>query len=335
MTILVTGGAGFMGSNFIRYVLEKYPDDRVVNFDKLTYAGNRENLRDVERDPRYTFIQGDIVDDAAVERAMAEHTPDAILNYAAETHVDRSILDPDAFIRTEVYGTYTLLEAAKRHQTKRYVQISTDEVYGTVLEGETGEEAPLKPRSPYAASKAGADHLVQAYHVTFGLPTILTRSCNFYGPYQFPEKLIPFFTTNLIDGEQLPVYGDGQQFREYIHVDDHCSAIDALLHRGRIGETYNIGTRVRKTTLEIARLLLTAFGKDETMIKHVKDRAGHDRGYRPDSTKLRVELGWEPSVPFESGLQQTIDWYRNSEHWWRPLKSGDHLAYFKRQYAQR
>lgn len=335
MKLLVTGGAGFMGSNFIRYILGKYSEYSVVNFDKLTYAGNLENLRDVEKNPRYAFVRGDIVDTRAVEKVMTDHAPDAILNYAAETHVDRSILDPAAFIRTEVVGTYALLEAARRHQIPKYIQISTDEVYGTVLEGESAEDAPLRPRSPYAASKAGADHLVQAYHITYGLPTILTRSCNFYGPYQFPEKLIPFFTTNLIEGTVLPVYGDGQQFREYIHVDDHCAAIDAILHRGRTGETYNIGTRMRKTTMEVARLLLEAFGKNESFIKHVKDREGHDRGYRPDSAKLRRELGWEPKIDFAAGLQQTIEWYRNSEQWWRPLKSGEHLKYFQKQYGHR
>lgn len=335
MKILITGGAGFMGSNFIRYLLRTYPDYQVINFDKLTYAGNLENLRDLEKNPRYTFVQGDIADASAVERVMTKHKPDAILNYAAETHVDRSILDPDAFIRTEILGTYVLLEAVRRHQIQRYVQISTDEVYGEVLTGRSTETAPLVPRSPYSASKAGADHLVQAYHVTYGLPTLLTRSCNFIGPYQFPEKMIPFFITNLIEGKPLPVYGDGKQSREYIFVDDHCAAIDLVMHKGVVGETYNIGTEDEHVNLEVTQFVLDAFGAGPEMIKHVADRPGHDRRYALDTKKIRQTLGWAPKVSFQEGLKFTIDWYRNHEAWWRPLKSGEHLAYFQKQYRQR
>lgn len=335
MRLFVTGGAGFMGSNFIRYVLTKYPEYEVVNFDKLTYAGNLENLRDMEHDKRYTFVKGDIADAKAVQQAMDKHRPDAILNYAAETHVDRSILDPDAFVRTEVIGTYTLLEAAKTFKNRRFVQISTDEVYGHVASGRTSETAMLAPRSPYSASKAGADLLVQAYHTTFGVPTILTRSCNFLGPYQFPEKFIPFFITNLIDGKSLPVYGDGKQSREYIYVDDHCAAIDLLLHEGTAGEIYNISSEKSQENLTVVKLLLKTFGKDESVVEHVADRPGHDRRYALDAAKLRRELHWKPTVAFEEGLRRTVEWYREHEGWWRPLKSGVHLKYFQQQYGDR
>lgn len=334
-TLFVTGGAGFMGSAFIKHVLTTQPETHVVNFDTLTYAGNLENLASVTDDPRYTFIRGDIADAAAVEKAISKHHPSAIINYAAETHVDRSILDPEAFIRTDVLGTYVLLEAARRHQVGRYVQISTDEVYGAIAAGETDESAPLEPRSPYAASKAGGDHLVQAYFTTYGTPTILTRACNNYGPHQYPEKLIPLFITNLIEGKKVPVYGDGKQIREWLFVDDHAAAIAAVLERGTPGQVYNIGTGERLENMEITQRLLQAFGRDKESIEHVADRAGHDRRYAPNSQKIRRTLGWRPAVRFDDGLARTVDWYRANEAWWKKLKSGEYLAYYEQQYKER
>lgn len=334
-TLLVTGGAGFMGSAFIRHILAARPETHVVNFDKLTYAGNLENLASVTDDPRYAFVRGDIADAAAVEKTLTEHHPEAIINYAAETHVDRSILAPEAFIRTDVLGTYVLLEAAKRHQVERYVQISTDEVYGAVAEGETDESASLEPRSPYAASKAGGDHLVQAYFTTYGIPTILTRACNNYGPYQYPEKLIPLFITNLVTGGKVPVYGDGKQIREWLYVDDHAAAIATVLERGKPGQIYNIGSGERLENIDVTQQLLEAFEKSEELIDYIADRAGHDRRYAPNSEKIRSELGWQPKVRFREGLAKTIAWYCGNEAWWKKLKSGEYLAYYKQQYEER
>lgn len=334
MKVLVTGGAGFMGSNFIRHLLTTYPEYQIINFDALTYAGNLENLADVEQNPRYRFIKGDITDHRAVE-AVVRTRPDAVINYAAETHVDRSILGPKGFILTDVLGTYELLESCRRHRIARYVQISTDEVYGSIARGRTAEDAPLEPRSPYSASKAGGDHLVRAYFTTYGLPTILTRACNNYGPYQYPEKFVPLFITNLIEGKKVPVYGDGKQIREWIYVTDHCRAIDAILHHGKPGEVYNIGTGENRANIEITRKLLQAFGKDETSIEYVKDRPGHDLRYALDSTKLRRELGWQPQVSFDEGLQRTIEWYRDHTTWWQRIKSGEFAKYYERQYGQR
>lgn len=325
MHILVTGGAGFLGSNFIRHVLETYPDYQVTNFDKLTYAGNLENLKDVQARPQYQFVQGDIADPVAVE-AVVRGQPDAIVNYAAETHVDRSILNPRDFVVTDIIGTLELLEAARHSRVSRFIQISTDEVYGQVLSGTTSENAQLAPRSPYAASKAGADQLVLAYAETYQLPTIVTRACNIYGPYQFPEKLIPLFITNLIDGKPIPLYGDGRQEREWLYVDDHCRAIDAVLHHGRPGQVYNIGTGEHRQNLELTHWLLTALGRDASLIHSVADRPGHDRRYALDSRKIRQELGWQPQVSLAQGLRETVAWYQRRQDWWRPMKAGQPSA---------
>lgn len=331
MKILVTGGLGFMGSNFIRHMMEAHPDVQILNVDKMTYAGNPENLRDVEKDPRYTFLKADIADHVAVDTAVQEFHPDVIVNYAAETHVDRSILDPEAFIRTDIFGTYNLLESVRKYSIPRYIQISTDEVFGSIEEGEFTEETAFDPSSPYSASKAGADHLVRAYHRTFGTPTIVTHACNNYGPYQYPEKLIPLFVTNLLEGKKVPVYGAGTNIREWIYVADHARAIDTILRNGEIGGVYNIGTGERLTNIDITHRLLTALGKDELSIERVADRPGHDLRYAVDATKLRA-LGWDPLCDFQKGLQKTIDWYRSHEAWWKQIKSGEYLEYYKRQY---
>lgn len=329
MKILITGGAGFMGSNAVKYFLKKYPDIQIVNLDKLTYAGNLENLKGIENDSRYKFIKGDIADEKIVDEAAKN--VDVIINYAAETHVDRSILDPKAFITTDVLGTYTLLEAAKKYGIKKYIQISTDEVFGSINNGKFTEESPFEPNSPYAASKAGGDHLCRAYFKTYGTPVIMTHSCNFFGPYQYPEKLIPLFITNLLENKKVPVYGDGQQIREWIFTEDHCRAIDAILQKGEIGEVYNIGTGNEIPNIEITKILLNELGKDESSIDYVKDRPGHDRRYAIDSGKLR-KLGWQPEVNFEQGIKQTVDWYKQNEQWWKRIKSGEYLEYYKKQY---
>jgi dTDP-glucose 4,6-dehydratase len=330
---LVTGGAGFIGSNFVRYILSKYPDYHVVVYDKLTYAGNLDNLRDVEKNPRYAFVRGDICDAPAVERAVSEHKIDTIVNFAAETHVDRSIMDADAFIRTDVYGTYVLLEAAKKFGL-RYHQVGTDEVYGWVEQGSSKETDPLAPRSPYAASKAGADLLIHAYCVTHKVAATITRGANNIGPYQFPEKVVPLFVTNAIDNIPLPVYGDGKQMRDYQFVLDHCEAIDLVLHRGKIGEVYNVGTGQETHNIDMARLILKMLGKPESLIQHVPDRPGHDRRYSLDVTRLRA-LGWEPGHNFEEALEKTVQWYVHHEWWWRKLKSGEYLEYYRKQYVER
>ncbi|HLC99956.1 dTDP-glucose 4,6-dehydratase [Candidatus Kaiserbacteria bacterium RIFCSPHIGHO2_01_FULL_48_10] len=331
MKILITGGAGFMGSNAVRYFLKTYPDIQIVNLDKLTYAGNLENLKDIENDSRYRFVKGDIADEKIVDEAV--QGVDAIINYAAETHVDRSILEPRAFIVTDVLGTHTLLEAAKKHGIKKYIQISTDEVFGSIAKGKFKETSPFEPNSPYAASKAGGDHLCRAYFQTYGVPTIVTHSCNFFGPYQYPEKLIPLFITNLIEGKKVPVYGDGQQVREWIFTEDHCRAVDVILHKGIAGEVYNIGTGAEITNLEITKLLLQGLGRDESSIDYVKDRPGHDRRYAINSGKLR-KLGWKPITSFEQGLAKTIAWYRENESWWKKIKSGEYMEYYKKQYQK-
>lgn len=333
MKILVTGGAGFMGSNFIRYLLRRYPDYQVINLDKLTYAGNLENLRDVEAEfgDRYRFVRGDIAS-AGTVRSVAKGV-DAIINYAAETHVDRSIMTPKAFILTDVLGTYILLEVAKRYQVGLYLQIGTDEVYGSIEEGAFTEESPFAPNSPYSASKAGADHLVRAYGQTYGLPTIVTHSCNFIGPYQYPEKLIPLFITNLIEGKKVPVYGDGRNVREWIFTDDHCAAVDLLLHQGKAGEAYNIGTGEERTNLETTHAILRELGRDERWIEYVKDRPGHDRRYALDADKLR-DLGWRSRYTFEEAIRATVRWYIENEAWWRRLKDGSYLDYYRKQYGR-
>ncbi len=318
-----------MGSNAVKYFLKKYPDVRIVNLDKLTYAGNLENLKEVENNPRYKFIKGDIADEKIVDEVVKD--VDVIINYAAETHVDRSILDPKAFITTDVLGTYTLLEAAKKYGVKKYIQISTDEVFGSINNGKFTEESPFEPNSPYAASKAGGDHLCRAYFKTYNVPVIVTHSCNFFGPFQYPEKLIPLFITNLLQNKKVPVYGDGQQVREWIFTEDHCRAIDTILQKGEIGEVYNIGTGNEITNIEITKILLKELGKDESFIDYVKDRPGHDRRYAIDSGKLR-KLGWSPEVSFENGIKQTVDWYKQNEQWWKRIKSGEYLEYYKKQY---
>ena len=332
--LLITGGAGFIGSNFTRYILEKYPDYRVVVYDKLTYAGNLDNLRELEGNPRYTFVWGDICDAEAVDRVMRAHKIDAIVNFAAETHVDRSIMEADAFIKTDVYGTYVLLEAARRYGGVRYHQVSTDEVYGEVLEGRSKEDDPLRPRSPYAASKAGAEHLVAAYHVTYGIPTTVTRGSNNIGPYQYPEKVVPLFITNAIDNLELPLYGDGLQMRDYQYVLDHCEGIDLVLHRGVPGEVYNLGSGVETRNIDMARLILRFLGKPESLIRHVTDRPGHDRRYALDCSKI-MALGWRPRHTFEEALEKTVRWYVDNEWWWRKIKSGEYLEYYRKWYIER
>lgn len=330
MKILLTGGAGFMGSNMIHYLLRSYPDSEVVNFDKLTYAGNLENLRDVEQDPRYRFVKADIADAAVVDAVMKEK-PDVVLNYAAETHVDRSIMDPGAFVRTDVIGTYTLLEAVRKHNIPKYIQISTDEVYGSLEDGEWDESAAFDPSSPYSASKAGADHLVHAYFKTYGTPTLVTHSCNFMGPYQYPEKIIPLFITNLLEDKKIPLYGTGQNVREWIYTEDHCAAIDLLMRKGENGGKYHIGTGERLTNNELTRKILMAMGKSEEMIEYVKDRPGHDLRYALNSAKMR-HLGWAPEHDFQTALEKTVAWYREHEPWWKRIKSGEYLEYYKQQY---
>jgi len=331
--LMITGGAGFIGSNFVRYILNKYPDYHTIVFDKLTYAGNLDNLRDVAHDPRYAFIRGDICDAEAVERAIREHHIDTIVNFAAETHVDRSIMDADAFIKTDVYGTYVLLEAAKKFGL-RYHQVGTDEVYGWVEQGRSREDDRLLPRSPYAASKASADLLIHAYVVTHHVAATITRGANNIGPYQYPEKVVPLFVTNAIDNLPLPLYGDGKQVRDYQYVLDHCEAIDLVLHHGKIGEVYNVGTGEETENIVMARMILKLLGKPESLIQSVPDRPGHDRRYALDVSKLRA-LGWRSTHTFEQALRKTVQWYVENEWWWRKLKSGEYLEYYRKQYLER
>ena len=309
-----------MGSNFVHHVLATHPDYEVVNLDALTYAGNLENLRDLEGNGRYHFFKGDITNEATVAHVFETYRPSVVLNFAAETHVDRSILGPKAFILTDVIGTYTLLEACKRFGIDRYVQISTDEVYGSIKEGQFTEESPFRPNSPYSASKAGGDHLVRAYHQTYGIPVIQTHSCNVFGPYQYPEKFIPLFTTNLIEGEKVPLYGDGSHQREWIFVTDYCRAVDLIWHQGTVGESYNIGSGWEQSNKDVALALLSLFDKSEDEIEHVEDRLGHDWRYAVDATKL-MSLGWTPLSSFEARLRETVEWYKNNPDWWKPLKA--------------
>lgn len=319
MRWLVTGGLGFIGSHFIRLVLRERPELNIVNLDAITYAGNPANLRDVDSDPRYRFIRGDICDAAAVGDALANPV-DAIVNFAAETHVDRSIVAPEAFLRTDVLGTQVLLEAVREHQVPRFLQVSTDEVYGDIPHGESIETDPLRPRSPYAASKAGGDLLALAYHVTYETPVVLTRGSNTYGPNQYPEKVVPLFVTNLIDDQPVPVYGDGMQIRDWLHVDDHARAILCALESGTVGSVYNVSAQSPLTNLELTRALVGHCGRAMgTHVEHVTDRPGHDRRYAINSDKLRA-LGWKPRIPFDEGITATVNWYRTNESWWRPLK---------------
>ncbi len=332
MRLLITGGAGFMGSNFIRHILKKYPGYKITNLDKLTYAGNLENLRDIENNPNYKFVKGDICDEKIVGKLVKK--ADVIINYAAETHVDRSIMSPREFAMTDIIGTQTLLEAAKKYKSRLYIQISTDEVFGSIKDGKFGEENPFLPNSPYAASKAGGDLFCRAYAITYKMPIIVTHSCNFFGPYQHPEKFIPLFVTNLLEGKKVPLYGDGGNVREWIYTEDHCNAVDFILHYGNTGEVYNIGTGWKKTNLEITKIILGALNKNENQIDFVKDRPAHDRRYSLNSSKL-YGLGWQPKHNFENALQETIEWYKNNKKWWKPLKSGEYIKYYKRQYQER
>ncbi|NNM92698.1 MAG: dTDP-glucose 4,6-dehydratase [Candidatus Eremiobacteraeota bacterium] len=334
MRYLVTGGLGFIGSAFIRLLAAERPEVEIVNLDAMTYAANPANLASIAENLRYRFVKGDITDPAAVAAAIGEGV-DAIVNFAAETHVDRSILDPEAFLRTDILGTHTLLEALRERRIARYLQVSTDEVYGDVESGESIESSPLRPRSPYSASKAGGDLQVLAYRTTYEVPVLVTRGSNTYGPYQYPEKLIPLFVTNLIDDQSVPVYGDGLQIRDWLHVEDHARGILTVLERGTPGEIYNIGGGNPRTNLDITHRLLAGCGRSfESHVRHVADREGHDRRYAISSAKAHA-LGWRPEIEFERGLEATIAWYREHEAWWRPLKSGEFLAYYQRQYAHR
>ena len=334
--ILVTGGCGFIGSNFVRTQLEIYPDQSVINLDALTYAGNLENLADVENDPRYSFRRGDICDREFVETVLKSASVDAVINFAAESHVDRSILDSGPFIQTNIVGTQILLDTCRLLEVPRYVQVSTDEVYGSLgPDGFFTEETPLAPNSPYSASKTAADLLVRSYCHTFDFPGIITRCSNNYGPYQFPEKLIPLFISNCINDQPLPVYGTGANIRDWIHVLDHCRGIDATLRKGRPGEVYNFGGDHELTNLELTHSLLELMEKPKSLIKYVKDRPGHDLRYAIDFSKAKRELGWEPQLTFQHGLQETIDWYLSHTGWIERIKSGEYLKYYEQQYGQR
>ena len=332
--ILVTGGAGFIGSNFVRYMVEKYSDYHIINLDALTYCGNLENLKDIEDKDNYTFVKGDIRDKAIVDELVEKS--DYVINFAAESHVDRSIADPEIFIKSNVLGTQVLLNAAKEHGVEKYIQIPTDEVYGTL--GKTGyftEDTPLQPNSPYSASKAGGDLIARAYHETFGLPVNITRCSNNYGPYQFPEKLIPLMISNALEDKKLPVYGDGKNVRDWLHVHDHCSAIDLVLHEAKPGEVYNIGGNNEKQNIEIVKLILGELGKDESLIEFVTDRLGHDRRYAIDSTKIQEELSWKPEYTFEVGIRKSIQWYLDNQDWISQVKSGQYQQYYERMYSGR
>ncbi len=336
MKILVTGGAGFIGSNFIRHVLKGLPEAEVINFDKLTYAGNLENLNDVEKDQRYTFVRGDIADDEAVRSALAGGV-NAIVNFAAESHVDRSIEDATDFVNTNVKGTLVLLQAAREMGVGRFVQVSTDEVYGSLGDGEPSwtEESPLMPNSPYSASKAGADLLVRSFFETYRFPAIITRASNNFGPYQFPEKLIPLMITNAVKDQPLPVYGSGGNIRDWLYVEDHCEAIHLVLMGGQPGGTYNIAGGAEIDNLGLVKTLLRILGKPESLITFVEDRPGHDWRYSMSSERIRRELGWEPRRSFEGALRTTIQWYLENTEWWERIKSGDYLDYYDRMYGRR
>ena len=332
MKLLVTGGAGFIGSNFIRYLLSEHPEDSVVNLDKLTYAGNPANLADVEHDPRYAFVHGDICDGKLV-RDVARGV-DAVVNFAACTHVDRSLMEPDEFLRTDVFGVFTLLEAVRDLRVPRLLHVSTDEVYGSILHGSAREGDPLRPSNPYSASKAAGDLMALAYWQTHGVPVVITRSSNNFGPYQYPEKIVPLFITNALENTPLPLYGDGRNVRDWLYVLDNCTAIDTVLRRGKDGEVYNIGGGHEVENVELTHEILRLLDRPETLIRPVTDRPGHDRRYALDSTRV-WQLGWSPRYPFAAALETTVRWYREHESWWRPLKSGQFRAYYERQYGSR
>jgi len=336
MKLLVTGGCGFIGSNFVMHMLEWYPDVSIVNLDLLTYAGNLENLQDTASyGERHRFVRGDITDRETVRRLISEK-PDAVINFAAESHVDRSIIDASAFVKTNVMGTQVLLDACREFGGVRFVQISTDEVYGSLgPEGSFTEMHPLAPNSPYAASKAAADLMARSYHKTYGLDVVVTRCSNNYGPYQFPEKLIPLMITNALEDRELPVYGDGMNVRDWIHVTDHCRAVDAILRKGGAGEVYNIGAGSELHNIDIVRYILRRLDKPESLIRFVKDRPGHDRRYAMDASTLTRELGWTPSIAFEDGMNQTISWYIEHETWWQRIKTGEYLTYYATWYGDR
>jgi len=334
--VLVSGGAGFIGSNFVRFFLEAHPGSRIINFDALTYAGNLENLRDVAGNPNYVFVKGDICEREEVENAVRGYDVDTIVHFAAESHVDRSILGATIFVETNVLGTQVLLEVARDAQVERFLHVSTDEVYGSL--GATGkftETTPLHPNSPYAASKAASDLLVLAYHHTYGFPALLTRCSNNYGPYQFPEKLIPLMIANALNDKPLPVYGDGLNVRDWLYVGDHCKAIDVVLRRGKIGEIYNIGGNNEWKNIDIVRLILKKLNKSESLISFVKDRLGHDRRYAIDAGKINNDLGWEPAHTFENGIAETIEWYLANEPWWKRIISGEYREYYRKMYDER
>jgi dTDP-glucose 4,6-dehydratase len=336
MNIFVTGGAGFIGSNFVRHMIETYPNYHIVNYDLLTYAGNLENLKDIEEHENYTFVKGNINNRELVDYLIKKYGIDVIVNFAAESHVDRSITDPSIFVKSNVLGTQALLDVARDNKITKYVQVSTDEVYGSL--GETGyftEETPLDPNSPYSASKAGGDLLVSAYHETFGLNVNITRCSNNYGPYHFPEKLIPLMVTNALEGKDLPIYGDGKNIRDWLHVKDHCTAIDLVIHKGEPGEIYNIGGHNERTNNEIVHLIVEKLNAPKELIKYVEDRLGHDRRYAIDPTKLTTELGWEPKYTFDTGIVETIQWYIDNQTWWKNIKSGDYLNYYSKQYGDK
>lgn len=333
MKLLVTGGAGFIGSNFVHFMLAKYPDYEIVTLDDLTYAGNLENLKSAEGNSHHRFVKGSITDTALVDGLVA--ACDIVVHFAAESHVDRSIMDPKAFVVTNVEGTFVLLEAARKHG-KRFHHVSTDEVFGALSpEAKPFDEStPYDPHSPYSASKAASDHLVRAYFHTYGLPVTISNCSNNYGPYHFPEKLIPLAITNLLEGKAVPVYGDGLQVRDWLYVEDHCRAIDLILHQGKIGETYCVGGNAEKENIWIVKKLLELLGKDESMIEYVKDRPGHDRRYAIDFSKIKNELGWEPTVTLEEGLAKTVAWFKENETWWKHVKSGDYQKYYEKQYGK-
>ncbi|HXG37169.1 MAG TPA: dTDP-glucose 4,6-dehydratase [Bacteroidota bacterium] len=336
MTILITGGAGFIGSNLVRTMLKNHPDALVVNVDKLTYAGNLENLEECEQNPQYRFVRGDIADAAFMRSVFQEFHVDFVINCAAESHVDRSIMGASEFVQTNIVGTNVLLELAKEFSLRSFVQISTDEVYGSLgSDGKFTEETSLHPNSPYAASKAAADMLALSYHHTFRIPVVITRCSNNYGPYQFPEKLIPLMIANALQNKPLPVYGDGMNVRDWIYVEDHCEAVDLIMQKGRAGEVYNIGGESERRNIDVVRLILRHLEKPESLIQFVKDRPGHDRRYAMDFSKLQRTLGWRPRHTFEEGLAETIDWYVKHESWWRRIISGEYREYYKRMYEER